>query len=498
MKNIELCNVDFVVGCDGDGILTNLSSHNIREGKKVFGREPVSPEKYSLEEQFNLSDIPKYILYSKAFKIFVNYCKNEEPREFAPEVINELSDEGFEFNLITARKFSTSNNILGKLARKWFKEWLKKYNINFSSFQFCSEERSPEEKLLACKKLNVDVMIEDKPDVALYLAKNGIKVVMIDAPYNLDTSHENIQHVSDWNQVKITLKKMKQEKENKGKIEFLKKEKEELKNLTNNQKIKYFDSYKNHLKNVYINPDAFKKGDRRFKLIYSSLKYPIKAFYKIDIFGKEKVPYQNGFILASNHSDSTDQYRLGIALGNRPFVGYAAKEIEDSFRGKLFKATGLGIFVDRKDTESKKESSELMSKYVAHDRIALIFPEGTRKNKTEDGKLRFQNRFKLGTVALAQKTGTGILPVATNAFGNDTVVRFGEFIFVNPIDDLVEVNKRLELEIAKLSFENTIYYLKKNNRISQIDTETRKFNDYVKEVETSNNIEMKEIYNKIL
>ncbi|MFV0250085.1 MAG: 1-acyl-sn-glycerol-3-phosphate acyltransferase [Bacilli bacterium] len=498
MENIELDKVNFVVGCDADGILTNLSSHNIREGKKVFKREPICPEKYSLEEQFDISNIPKFILYSKAFKIYINYCKNEEPREFAPEVINELTDEGLDFHSITARKFATSNSKLGKLARKWFKEWLKKYNINFSSFQFCSEERSPEEKLLACKKLNVDVMIEDKPDVALFLTKNGIKVIMIDAPYNLNTNHENIRHVSDWIQVKTILKKMKQEKENKGKIEFLKKEKVELESLTNQKKIEYFNSYKNYLKNINVNQDAFKKGDKRFKLIYSSLKYPIKSFYKIDIFGKEKVPYQNGFIIASNHSNSTDQYRLGIALGNRPFVGYAAKEIEDSFRGKLFKVTGLGIFVDRNDLENKKESSELMSKYVAHDRIALIFPEGTRKNKTEEGKSRFQNRFKLGTVALAQKTGTGILPVATNAFGNDTVVRFGEFIFVNPIDDLEEVNKKLELEIAKLSFENNIYYLKKNNRISEIDKETRKYNDYLKEVEMPNNIEIEKISNKLL
>lgn len=498
MENIEIEKSNFVVGCDADGILTDLSNHNIREGKKVFKREPVSPEKYSLEEQFDVRDIPKLILYSKAFKIYINYCKNEEPRQFASEVINELTNEGLNFHSITARKFATSNNKLGKLAKKWFKEWLKKYNIHFSSFQFCSEERSPEDKLLACKKLNVDVMIEDKPDVASYLAKNGIKVIMIDAPYNLDTIHKNISHASDWIQVRTILKKMQQEKETKEKIEFLKKQKDELETLTNDQKIEYFNSYKKYLKNININQDDFKKGDRRFKLIYSSLKYPIKVFYKIDIFGKEKVPYQNGFIIASNHSDSTDQYRLGLALGNRPFVGYAAKEIEDSFRGKLFKATGLGIFVDRNDPQNTKESSELMSKYVAHDRIALIFPEGTRKNKTEEGKLRFQNRFKLGTVALAQKTGTGILPVATNAFGNDTVVRFGDFIFVSPTDNLEEVNRKLELEIAKLSFENTIYYLKKNNRISEIDTETRKYNDYVKEVETANNIEMEEIPNKLL
>ena len=498
MDNLKFDEVKFVVGCDADGILTNLSDHNLREGKKVFKRDPIKSNGYSLEEQFDLSNIPKLILYSKAFKIYINYCNNEKPREYVSEVINELKQENFDFNSITARKFATSNSSLGKLARKMFKQWLKKYDINFSTFNFCSEDRSPEEKLLSCKKLNVDAMIEDKPEVALYLANNGIKVIMIDAPYNLDTNHENIIHVSDWLQVKDKLKAMKQEKINKNKIEFSKKEKEELQNLSDDQKTEYFNAYKNHLKNINIDRETFKKGDNKFKLIYKTLKYPIRAFYKTEIFGKEKVPYQNGFIIASNHNDSTDQYRLGIALGNRPFVGYAAKEIEDSFRGKLFKSTGLGIFVDRNSDESKKESAEIMAQYVANDRIALIFPEGTRKNKTEEGKDIFQNRFKLGTVALAQKTGTGILPVAVNAFGNDTIVRFGEYIFVNPTDNLLEKNYELELSVAKLSFENITYYLNKHEKFSEIELENQKFNKYINEIEYSANKIDDECVNKLL
>ena len=474
----------FVVGCDADGILTDLSAHNIREGKKVFEREPVNPDGYSLEEIFDVSDIPKFKLYTKAFKIYINYCENEKPRENTSEVINSLQQENFEFHSITARKFATNTGALGKMARNMFQKWLKKNNISFSSLQFCSEERSPEDKLLACKKLSVDAMIEDKPEVALYLAKNGIKVVMVEAPYNLSVEHENIIHVKDWKEVENALHKLKEEKEEKvTTTEFQKKEKEEISSMTDEEKNEYFASYKNFLKNVSFDAEKFAKGDKRLKLIYKTLKLPIKAFYKLKVFGKENVPYQNGFILASNHNDSTDQYRIGLALGNRPFVGYAAKEIEDTFRGRLFKSTGLGIFVDRSDPESRKESADLMSQYVAHDRIALIFPEGTRKNKTEEGKLRFQNRFKLGTVALAQKTGTAILPVATNAFGNDTVIRFGEPMYVEPTDDLEEKNKELELAVAKMSYDNIEYYLTHKNRLEELEEERKKYEKYLEEVE---------------
>lgn len=473
--------IKFIVGCDADGILTDLSTHNLREGKKVFKRNPINVDGYSLEEQFDISNISKPILYAKAFKIYATYCQKEPPRENVSETINDLIEEDFEFNSITSRKFATSKGVLGNLARKWFKDWLKKYNINFSSLQFCDEVRSPQDKLLACFKLNVDVMIEDKPDNALFLAQNGIKVIMIDAPYNLKVIHENITHVSNWNQIKEILRNMKNKKNQN--FQFIKKEKEEIKELTAEQKEKYFDSYKHYLKNISIDSEMFKKGDRKFKLIYSSLKIPLKLIYKIKIFGKENIPYQNGFIIASNHNDSTDQYRLGLALGNRPFVGYAAQEIENSFRGKLFKSTGLGIFVNRNDKESKRKSSEIMANYVSHDRIALIFPEGTRKNKTEEGRLRFQNRFKIGTVALAQKTGTGILPVAINVFGKDTIVRFGNFMFVKPTDDLEKINNDLELEIANLSWNNTEYYYQKDKE--KLCIENEKYLNYVNEIKNN-------------
>lgn len=203
----------FIVGCDVDGVLTNLSEHYLKEGKKVFKREAVNPDAYSIDEMFDLSDFSKLKLSFFALKIFLNYCKNEPPRKYVSEVIQELSNDEFEFNSISARKFASSNSALGLLSKKLFKDWLDRYNINFNSHQFCSDKNSAEDKLLACEKLCVDVMIEDTPSIALLLAHNGIKVIMINAPYNLNTVHENIIHVDDWIEVKEILKKLKSEKE---------------------------------------------------------------------------------------------------------------------------------------------------------------------------------------------------------------------------------------------------------------------------------------------
>lgn len=128
-----------------------------------------------------------------------------------------------------------------------------------------------------------------------------------------------------------------------------------------------------------------------------------------------------------------------------------------------------------------------MAAYVAHDRVALLFPEGTRKNKTPEGRERFQNRFKPGTAALAQKTGTGILPVAVNAFGRDTLVRFGELLYVSPTDDIGAATKRLEIAVAELSLANCTAYLEQKHQTAALARVRQRYENYLCEVREEGN-----------
>ena len=310
-------NMKIVVGVDADGVETNLYEHNVREGTRYFKRKPINLDGYSLEEIFDVKDIPKLFLYAKAFKIYKKYCLNEPPRQNLSKFINDLSADVFEFHSITARKFATTPG-LGAWARKMLKQWNKKNKIDFKTYNFCDEKRSCRDKLLACNKLNVDVMVEDKPDIALHLAQNGIKVLLFDAPYNKNLIHENIVRVHTWDEVKLQLDKIKSSK--KESSNFIKLDKEEIQELSLEEKNKYFDGYKSMLKNLEFNQSLFEKCDRKFKLIYNSLVLPVKSYFKIKVFGKEKIPYQNGFIMASNHLDSNDQYKIGLAIGNRPLL----------------------------------------------------------------------------------------------------------------------------------------------------------------------------------
>ncbi|MBP3618717.1 MAG: 1-acyl-sn-glycerol-3-phosphate acyltransferase [Lachnospiraceae bacterium] len=408
---------------------------------------------------------------------------HEKKSQYSNEVnlIRGLEEKGVQFHVITERKCVTDRNLRGYIARRNVTKYLKRLGLNFKSIQFCDAERSRQDKLLACRKLGVDAMIECRWDTALFLAQNGIYVFFLANSCQLNdtnTSYPNLFVVKGLGDIKTLLLSLPQPREK----EFVKIDKEQLNNLTVEEKSEYFRLYQRHLQQQDFDKDRFIKSDRRFHILFFLLKFPIRLLFCVKSYGSENIPFQNGFIIACNHCDSLDQYWLGMALGNRPFVGYAAKEIARTLRGRLFSYTGLGIFIDRDNSEDKKTASEVMASYVANNRTAFIFPEGTRKNKTEEGRALFQLRFKPGTVVLAQKIGTGILPVAVNVFGHTAFVRFGQIVYVTPNDSIDEKNRELELAVAYLSYKNISKYLTDKGRDAELEIVKTKYRAYVDEI----------------
>ena len=439
-----------IIGVDADGVLTDMSAWNIREGKKFFKKDPVNPQGYGPCDIFGVSKREEFV-----FGLFNldDYCSKEPPRDGAIEVTNKLNNEGHQLHEVTARKFTTFDNFLGKHYRRLFETWLNKHFSGvFKSIEYCSETDSPTDKLIACSKLGVNVMIEDKPEVALHLANNGIKILLVDAPYNQELEHPNMIRVNNWHQIYEQIKILENSLDINIETNFEKKDKEVISQMTDKEKQDYFYNYQQYLKNVEINEEEIKKGQNRYKLIYNPVKIATKIIFNPIIKNIENIPYQDGFIIASNHLNSYDQYLIASALGNRNLVGFAASTIKDTFRGRLFKLTESAIFVDRQDKISKDQASEDLAARIAHGNVALIFPEGTRKNKDEEGKQKFMLDFKLGTVAIAQKTGSAILPVAID-YGKENVVNFGKPFIVKPTDNLEEANQRLYNEICRLKQE---------------------------------------------
>lgn len=93
------------------------------------------------------------------------------------------------------------NNPLGWYSKSIYKKWIRKHNLRFKEIYYCSEKTVCTDKLNGCRKFNVEIMIEDKPDVAVYLAEKGIQVLLFDAPYNRSISNTNIIRVYSWENI---------------------------------------------------------------------------------------------------------------------------------------------------------------------------------------------------------------------------------------------------------------------------------------------------------
>jgi len=186
------------IGIDTDGVLTDLYGFNYEIGTKVLEKELINPSGYNLKEMYG---VKKSWELFHGLKCFFTYSKDWPPREQAPEMIQQLKNDGHRLCEITARKFVTMKNPLGWYSKYLLMKWYGKYEMNFDEIIFCSEKNAPEEKLKGCMQTDCKIMIEDKPDVAELLATNGIRILLFDAPYNRKVRGVNITRVYTWEEV---------------------------------------------------------------------------------------------------------------------------------------------------------------------------------------------------------------------------------------------------------------------------------------------------------
>lgn len=151
----------------------------------------------------------------------------------------------------------------------------------------------------------------------------------------------------------------------------------------------------------------------------------------VKIVGRENLPKEGGFILASNHTSISDPIFM-IANFKRQVHFMAKAEL---FKNWLFRAvlTRLGAFaVDRGkgDMSAIRHAEEL----IRDKKILGIFPEGTRH---VEGAPR---KAKSGIAYIAMDTKSDILPVSVYREGKykifkKTTIRIGELI---KYEDLID------------------------------------------------------------
>lgn len=434
------------IGFDVDGVLTDLESYQLKYGKKYFGENSVIDDtKYDVSDIFGVTRSQRDSFWTK---YIWKYCLQENIRQDAKAVIDKLREDGHEIHIITGRVHTTKQNAKGQLFRKMLEYWLKKNGIKYDSINYCSEDNSDSEKYEICKKLGIDVMVEDKKENIDKISTIA-DVVCISTKWNQDVlENEHVKKTTVlWDAYKIIKGYV-----NKNTFEPLKKEKKLA--LSDEEKEQYFLDLQNYYKDLPFDKEQNEKQERSY---VKSLKVGLPFFqlaYKPIIINKEKIPKtsEKGMIYVSNHLGSLDQFPIMCATEKSPTHYLASSTLLPLKRGYLYRKTGC-IFVDRNDPKSRESSKDKLAQHILNGTNVFIFPEGTR-NRT--GK--FMLDFKLGAVALAQETGATIVPFAVNnnykIGGNNLMVRVGDPLKISPSDDVVEKTDELRDQIATMIWDN--------------------------------------------
>ena len=179
-----------------------------------------------------------------------------------------------------------------------------------------------------------------------------------------------------------------------------------------------------------------------FKVIYTVL---LKILYRPKVIGKENIPKDGALILAGNHRRAFDP--VMVMMSTKRYVHYMAKEeVYFGLHGLIFKA--LGVIKIYKNKSGNVKSVMEAERILNNGGTIGIFPEGTRNRTKEE-----LQKFKHGTVVMAQRTNTNIVPFAIRGkykvFNKDLTLDFGKPIDVTNMET-EEANKYLKNEVLNL------------------------------------------------
>lgn len=141
---------------------------------------------------------------------------------------------------------------------------------------------------------------------------------------------------------------------------------------------------------------------------YYIIKLIGQVFFPRTIIGKEHVPEQGSFILASNHISNLDPILIGLSFNRR--VSYMAKD--SLFRKPILRflfhsVEAFPVKRGASDVRALRETLRRLKRGVP----VVVFPEGTRQGS---GK---QEKINPGIGFLAVKSGVPVVPVHIDGSG---------------------------------------------------------------------------------
>jgi len=154
---------------------------------------------------YYVSNIPKYnLVKDEAIDFFWSVLwtparENILPVKWAREKLKEFRGKWWKIVVVTAR--------VEKISEYTHKRLDRYYNWIIDDVLFANHYSDKEvPKSVLCKNIWAKIMIEDNLDFAMELAQFGIKVYLLDKPWNRNYSpvtHKWITKVYDWSEINL-------------------------------------------------------------------------------------------------------------------------------------------------------------------------------------------------------------------------------------------------------------------------------------------------------
>ena len=189
------------IAVDVDDVLVPLAKtfydyHNKKFGTNING-ETLGHYRWDTHMGISLKESVERVQEFYATDVF----KNMPVFENARETLKELA-KSHELIVISSR--------FG-FAKEFTREWINREfpgifsNIIFSAEYHYEEEykkaKNLKEKAFVCLDNKVDIIIEDSLTHSLECAKRGIKVILLDKPWNQGSLAENVTRVKEWKEI---------------------------------------------------------------------------------------------------------------------------------------------------------------------------------------------------------------------------------------------------------------------------------------------------------
>lgn len=168
-----------------------------------------------------------------------------------------------------------------------------------------------------------------------------------------------------------------------------------------------------------------------FRFIFLVL---FKVLFRIKVYGRQNLPKEGGYILASNHVSHLDPILLGIS-SPRKLNFMARHDLFNKFiLGWLLRS--WGVFPVKRDTADLSALKEAMRK-IKNGQAVALFPEGTR---SRDGSIGEGNP---GVGFLAAKLDVPVIPAFIR--GTEQALAKGSK-FIRPAKIYLSFGEQIPLE----------------------------------------------------